>query len=901
MKNINIPGVLIHKVHNKTYKLNGIILNINESADTCTMRFRGNIVEKGIPMSKVMINEGFIDKLKEYGSKAANYIVKKVKGFIAVVDQKTNKIFGWSLYNVANMAITYAQNKQPEGFDMAISPELAKFAGIKNPKTINQVLASADDREREEATALWSRIMKRVGTTDEPIHESIKYVYNKYYTESKLFKNIKAFKSLNEDAIYTFQNLPEEDYGMVKDSEELKNDLIKNFRNQLSGTVGNHAKIRPICIWGAPGIGKTAIVNQAIYDMANDPYDSIQLNLQYINLGTSTKESWELPEIRSKAIDGQYIPSFANTPPFWLPVYLRSADPKINVQRDEIFNTCKFLAPDDSGEITDEYGYTINYQGGIVFLDEFSRIKPDVQDVLMPLLGDNMFGNNYVVASKWGFVCAANRAIDDSVPEEVENQGYFPKAAKNDRVINVMYVPSKEEWIKWAEQINPDGLSKVPPYIIDFIKSSPEHVWYATITNGGFDDKLKAPAADKKAHEDKDKDQIGSKIQNVLDQTLIKKNKRIITPRRWADDIGKEFNLELIRILDGNKDGIPGKEYFYQLVKASKVMKTDEDGNTYMDYYGGILPDLLVDALNNVDDDYWEHWVKKAGGEKAMPGCNQQYGVKARYNIFMMWVIYLIANKTSISEQPKNFENSKVPLLVAYTQYKNFTKNFTPKVCESIWNTGKVPQELQSEDDFTPINKEDLIQSDFAKWKPSTVLVNKVIDNLWDNYPGDLAADLDKLENIKPFPKLSDTEVINEAKKLNKHYSININKDEIPLLFKKSDLNDAELIRPLVQTLLNVTVIQKLANFALWISKIAMQVTQDEYIAWSQKRIYKFYMENCSGKVRNLLSNLDELRNNVSLKKTKQYEMIQYKGLIAPVLVIFNNALNYRSEQFNKK
>ncbi|MBO6271508.1 hypothetical protein J6O48_01870 [bacterium] len=70
-----------------------------------------------------------------------------------------------------------------------------------------------------------------------------------------------------------------------------------------------------------------------------------------------------------------------------MPVYIKSSDPKINEQRDEIFNHCKFLAP-EGGEIKDKYGYTIEYQGGIVFLDEFSRIKPDVQTVLMPLLGD---------------------------------------------------------------------------------------------------------------------------------------------------------------------------------------------------------------------------------------------------------------------------------------------------------------------------------------------------------------------------------------------------------------------------------------------------------------------------------------------------------------------------------
>ncbi|MBO6271505.1 hypothetical protein J6O48_01855 [bacterium] len=62
-------------------------------------------------------------------------------------------------------------------------------------------------------------------------------------------------------------------------------------------------------------------------------------------------------------------------------------------------------------------------------------------------------------------------------------------------------------------------------------------------------------------------------------------------------------------------------------------------------------------------------------------------------------------------------------------------------------------------------------------------MVNEVINNLWNNYPGDLVSELDELTDIKSFPNLTDKQVIAEANKLNKQYSIRLNKEEIPLLF----------------------------------------------------------------------------------------------------------------------
>ena len=76
---LNIPAVLMHEVNGVQYRVNGIITAINESNNTCSMKFRGYPVFNGIPMNSIYMNEAFLDKVKEYGKKAWQGIKKLVK------------------------------------------------------------------------------------------------------------------------------------------------------------------------------------------------------------------------------------------------------------------------------------------------------------------------------------------------------------------------------------------------------------------------------------------------------------------------------------------------------------------------------------------------------------------------------------------------------------------------------------------------------------------------------------------------------------------------------------------------------------------------------------------------------------------------------------------------------
>ena len=71
---------------------------------------------------------------------------------------------------------------------------------------------------------------------------------------------------------------------------------------------------------------------------------------------------------------------------------------------------------------------------------------------------------------------------------------------------------------------------------------------------------LDNPEADKRAHEDQN-DSL-SKISDVLNQEIILRTKRMVTPRTWANTIGPFYKDALIDLFEENPDGISGKEYY---------------------------------------------------------------------------------------------------------------------------------------------------------------------------------------------------------------------------------------------------------------------------------------------------------------------------------------------------
>lgn len=838
---LNIPATLVHSVKGTQYKINGILLSINESNDTCSMRFDDNYVENNIPLNKILINEGFIDKIKEYGKKVASYITDKVRGFIALVDDATNQIVSWSLNNVANLAIKASKGMLPKGVYFAPSASLKKIAGTGG-MTIDQAFAESIAKDREDIVNYWSRVIKRTGTTDETISESIKYVNETYYKPTKLYK------ALNEKVLYSYEDIKDKNgfgyYGPEVSAKTLIRKLKENIKNQISGPLGGHSSEIPLLIWGAPGIGKSAIISQTIKDMANAKYNPINLNLEIVQLANCTVESWTLPRDATREIDfgnnqKKYKrESFTDTPKAWLPVYLNTPDIEEKKRRDYFCNTCRFLATEDDGEITDSNGRP--FEGGIVFMDEFSRIQPGVSHILMPLVNDHKFGDNYVLASKWGFVLAANRAIDEDKTDTDDNN-FYPTVAQSNRYRHVTYVPQKEEWVEWARKVDPlTHEANVPPFITDFIESSPESVWYPTIANGGYDDMLENPKADSEAHKD-ETDPFGA-IEQVLQQPTIAGTKRVVTPRTWAQSIGNSYKKILIDLFNDAHDetGMSGEEYYQTLLDKSIREKTDDDGNTYKEYYGGILPNVLEDALNELSDDYWDYWVDEHGGlDELDPTGNDSIGIRGRYNIFMNYFQDDMRLRLQ-DDTGKNAETATGPIMTAWRKYHEYAKVFTPQVMATIWETGKMPPKYQNDDDIKPLSVDEYIKTEYSKWKRNSSTAQELPVQIFKEYPGDIEEDikndLEKLKNAKP---LSDSQVLSAAQKLIKEYSFNLNDKSYNLLFSDEELQDIDTLRLKVNSLLNSRVAQLYTHFASWVAKIAIQTEQGTIAGMIQDLLFK--------------------------------------------------------------
>ena len=850
---LNIPAVLVHTVNNKKYRLNGTILSINESNDTCKMRFKGNIIEDNIPMNKILVSEGFLDKIKDYGKKIINYVTKKVKGFIAVVDSAADKLFPWSLCNVGNLAIKAAKGDMPEGVYFAPSNSLKKIAGVGG-MTIDEAFAESEENDLRNINKFWKRVIQRAGTTpNETIEESVKYVNEKYYRLNPRFD-----KALNENVVYSYDDVKfgehqVSDYGIAMKSKKLKATIINNIRKQISGPLGGHASMVPLLIWGAPGIGKTAIIKQSIKELSRSKLQAINLNLEVIMLAGYTIENWTLPKDYTRNVNGVELRTFSDTPKAWLPVYVQSSDPEENKKRDEFCNTCQFLSDEASrykttkhvdGD-TEEVGFVMpndsgkEFEGGVVFMDEYSRVAPNVQNIIMGLANDHKFGDNYVVASKWGFLFASNRAIDEGEPDS-DDVRYYPTAAQNDRFIHVTYVPDKKEWIEWARMVNENtGEANVEPFIVDFIEASDDHVWYSTVVNGGYDDLLENPESDKRAHEQKGgRDAVG----DVLDQEGLK-TKRMTTPRKWANIISYSFRQELKILFDQNNEGLTGEEYYDKLVKDSIIEKTDDKGKSYKEYYGGILPNLLVDALNDLDDEVWEAWYEEKGGDEELNPAHDIYGKRARYNIFMNWFINDVRMNMG-DTSGTNAATATSPVMQAWRSYQSYSKHFTPEVIDSIWKTGQMPEMYQKDDNKMPINSNEFKNTEYSKWKQFTGICEEVIEQVWQHYPGDLSNDLNsdikKIKNASPIPA---AKLKAEAEKLNDEYTITLNNKKIKLLFDAKDLADNATLMNKVIILQNSKVAQNFAHIATWIAKIAIQTSMGKLANDYLNNIFNIFKE----------------------------------------------------------
>lgn len=233
--------------------------------------------------------------------------------------------------------------------------------------------------------------------------------YAKYEDKAVYFASIKESE---EDEIANVNEVQIEDDDpngyKVTDSAELQEIMLDAWEDrQDEGRL---------LIWGAPGIGKTAIIKNVIKAIKKKGHPNAKFIAK--SLAVEKSDSFFLP---TYVLDenGNKIGA-TDVMKTWLPMYKMSNDPKIDKKRDEML------------------GY------GVLFIDELSRADEGAKQVILPIINEGEF-EGYKLGSGWCIICASNRLEDDP------DSSFTMSAALLNRFEHIFYNPTYKTWKGWAQ------------------------------------------------------------------------------------------------------------------------------------------------------------------------------------------------------------------------------------------------------------------------------------------------------------------------------------------------------------------------------------------------------------------------------------------------------------------
>lgn len=450
---------------NRTTRVHCSILDENCLANTYTVKFDNGVV-RNVPKSKISnldrIDEGVLGRLKEMGSKLLDNIVKAAGRYLFCVlgDTVSN-----TLFNV----MFKAETRNGIGFYPGKT-----FVQVCDEAGVEPTITEEDDIDEEENRAINAYWKKKIAAAQEAEDFTEDDIANESYRLSSYAGRMKYNRLFEADGIAL--EAPEGGFENVN-TKELQKMLVDQYRAFLFDGVGNPGSDTPIpyCIWGAPGIGKTQITKGIITKLQEAGFDA---NLIVVNARTMRKDDFALPGAKSDTkkvknakgdvvdVDLQQAKELIKE---WLPMY------NITDITDEV--TADML--DDIMNGGDGSG---NGKGGFIFVDELSRIAPDVMEVFMGLVQDRQLGTSYL-GSKWMFVFASNRISDMGDRGELVHW----EGAYTGRFSHVNFVPTFQEWLVWATGKDSNGRPRIEPIIVDFLKEHP-NMWYNSAMGNGGDD-----------------------------------------------------------------------------------------------------------------------------------------------------------------------------------------------------------------------------------------------------------------------------------------------------------------------------------------------------------------------------------------------------------------------------
>ena len=444
---------------NRTNRVHCSILDENCLANTYTVKFDNGVV-RNVPKSKISnldrIDEGVLSRLKEVGGKLLDNIVKAGRYLYCAVGNVVSN----TLFNV----MFKAETRDGIGFYPGKT-----FVNVCDEVGVEPTITEEDDIDDEENEAINTYWKAKIAAAQEAKTFTEDDIANESYKLSSFEGRMKYNRLFEAEGISL--EAPENGFENVN-TKELQKMLVDQYRAFLYDGVGKPGADTPIpyCIWGAPGIGKTQITKGIITKLQEAGFDA---NLIVVNARTMRKDDFSLPGVKTdakrvkNAKGDESSLELSNATELikeWLPMYKKddATDEITEEMLDDIMN-----GGDGSG----------NGKGGFIFVDELSRVAPDVMEVFMGLVQDRQLGKSYL-ASKWMFVFASNRISD--MGDRGERVDW--EAAYTGRFSHVNFVPTFEEWLIWATGKDSKGRQRIEPIIVDFLKEHP-NMWYNSAMN----------------------------------------------------------------------------------------------------------------------------------------------------------------------------------------------------------------------------------------------------------------------------------------------------------------------------------------------------------------------------------------------------------------------------------
>lgn len=228
------------------------------------MNFNGKI-NNNIPLDEVYLNEGVIDTLKKVKAGAKKIwlkavdIIKKIGNFIIPVDVDGEKLIQFinNPVNIACMNLSPAIKVCPS----SATAEVCDMFGLKsNGVSMDDAFMESDNREVDDANKIWTKIIKEYAKSDKTLTETIQSIDKSFWNtlnESVPTLNSPIFPG-NDMAVKN-NDAANNIYGLRYNAKTLKVEIKSSLYNQITSKENT----KPLLIWGAPGIGKSAIIRGA--------------------------------------------------------------------------------------------------------------------------------------------------------------------------------------------------------------------------------------------------------------------------------------------------------------------------------------------------------------------------------------------------------------------------------------------------------------------------------------------------------------------------------------------------------------------------------------------------------------------------------------------------------------